>query len=273
MNSTVIEAAAVVAALIFGLRRALSLSKLAARDGRRAFWSISALLLAWFLAALLLTWLGFYQGSSTRIPTIQYGLLIPIAAGVVLFRRWPVLRRVIESAPQEWIVSVQVYRALGLIFLVLYAEGRLPGAFALPAGFGDVLAGLLAPIVGIAVARQWRGSASLLRAWNWLGITDLVVAVTTGFLSSPSPFQMLALDRPNELISAFPLAMIPVFLVPLSILLHLASLEKLRQTATASHAAMLTSRETRHGAHSISHASAPILREQPFRPTTVQPEP
>jgi hypothetical protein len=198
-----------------------------ARDGRRAFWSISALLLAWFSASLLLTWLGFYQGSSTRIPTLQYGLLIPIAAGVLLFWRWPVLRRVVESAPQEWIVSVQVYRVLGLIFLVLYAEGRMPGAFALPAGCGDVLVGLLAPVVGIAVARQWRGSASLLRAWNWLGIGDLVVAVATGFLSSPSRFQMLAFDRPNGLISAFPLAMIPVFLVPLSILLHLASLEKL----------------------------------------------
>jgi hypothetical protein len=41
---------------------------------------------------------------------------------------------------------------------------------------------------------------------------------------------MLAFDAPNELISAFPLVMVPVFLVPLSILLHLASLKKLRQT-------------------------------------------
>ena len=32
------------------------------------------------------------------------------------------------------------------------------------------------------------------------------------------------------LISAFPLVMVPVFLVPLSILLHLASLKKLHQT-------------------------------------------
>ena len=74
-----------------------------------------------------------------------------------------------------------------------------------------------------------RGSAGLLRAWNMLGIADLVVAVTTGFLTSPSPLQLLALDRPNELISSWPLAMIPVFLVPLSLLLHLASLKKLRQ--------------------------------------------
>jgi hypothetical protein len=230
MNTTVIGAVAVVAVLIFGLHRALNLVKLPAGDRRRAFWSISALLVAWFFAALLPVWLGFYQGSPTRIPTIQYGLLPPIAVGVALFWRWPALRRVIESAPQEGIVSVQVYRALGLIFLVLYAEGRLPGAFALPAGCGDVLVGLLAPIVGIAVARQWRGSVNLLRAWNLLGIADLVVAVSTGFLSSPSPFQMLGFDRPNELIGAFPLAMIPVFLVPLSILLHLASLEKLRQS-------------------------------------------
>jgi hypothetical protein len=224
---------AVVAALLIGLHQAL---RGAAWDGGRgrAFWSVAAILVAWFLAALLPVWLGFYQGSPTRIPTIQYGLLIPIAAGVVLFWRWPVLQRIIESAPQAWIVSVQVYRALGLIFLVLYAERRLPGAFALPAGCGDMLVGLLAPIVGIALARHWRGSASLLRAWNLLGITDLVVAVTTGFLSSPSPFQMLAFDRPNELMGAFPLAMIPVFLAPLSILLHLASLEKLRQTQIGS---------------------------------------
>jgi len=40
---------------------------------------------------------------------------------------------------------------------------------------------------------------------------------------------MLAFDQPNRLITAFPLVLIPVFLVPLSILLHLASLKKLGQ--------------------------------------------
>ena len=63
-------------------------------------------------------------------------------------------------------MSIQVYRALGLIFLVLYAEGRLPGAFALPAGCGDVLVGLLAPIVGIAS----RGNGVDRPAWSEPGI-------------------------------------------------------------------------------------------------------
>jgi hypothetical protein len=64
--------------------------------------------------------------------------------------------------------------------------------------------------------------------WNIFGIADLVIAVTTGFLTSPSPLQRFAFDRPNELITAFPLVLIPVFLVPLAVLLHFASLAKLR---------------------------------------------
>src|SRR5438309_11869707 len=140
------------------------------------------------------------------------------------------LERVIDAVPQAWIVGVQLYRASGLIFLVLYAAGRLPGAFALPAGVGDVIVGVIAPLVGVAYARNPHNTAALVRAWNVFGIADLIVAVGTGLLTSPSPLQMLSFDAPNELISAFPLVMVPVFLVPLSILLHLASLKKLRQT-------------------------------------------
>jgi hypothetical protein len=229
LPNILIGSVAVVAVVLFGLHRALSRAELPITERKRAFWSVSALLVAWFAAALALSWPGFYQGTPTRVATIPFGLLIPIAAGVVLFWRWPLLKRVVDAVPQSWIVGVQVYRVEGLIFLTLYAGGLLPGAFALPAGIGDVIVGSLAPIVAIAYARS-RQPATLGRAWNLLGLTDLIVAVTTGFLTSPSPVQLLAFDRPNQLISAFPLAMIPVFLVPLSVLLHLASWEKLRQT-------------------------------------------
>jgi hypothetical protein len=213
----------VVAVALFGLHRALSRATFPARDRRRAFWIGSALLVGWFLAALVLSWSGFYVGSLSRVPTVPLGLLIPIAAGVLLFRTWPLFRRIVDALPQRWIVSVQAYRMEGFIFLLLYASGRLPGAFALPAGLGDMAVGMMAPIAGAS------GSSARLRVWNLSGIIDLVVAVTTGFLTSPSPMQLLALDRPNQLITAFPLVLIPVFLVPLSVLLHLASLQKLRR--------------------------------------------
>jgi hypothetical protein len=232
LPEVLIGTVAVVAVALFGLHRALRRAGLPVRDQRRWFWSGSVLLVAWFFAALALSWSGFYRGTPSRIPTLPLGLVIPIAAGVVLFFRSPLLRRVIDAVPQSWIVTIQVYRAEGFIFLILYAGGLLPGAFAWPAGVGDVMVGLLAPVIGIASLRGSRRSAGWLLAWNLFGIADLVVAVATGFLTSPSPLQLLALDRPNELISSFPLVMIPVFLVPLSVSLHLASLQKLRQTDT-----------------------------------------
>jgi hypothetical protein len=181
-------------------------------------------------AAVLSSWLGFYQGAPGKTPTVPIGLLLPIAVIGALYWRSPSLRTAVNAVPQKWLVGVQLYRTLGLIFLVLYAFGRAPGVFAWPAGVGDILVGLLAPVIGAAYARNPRRAVPWLRAWNLLGIADLVVALTTGFLSSPSPLQLFAFDTPNELITRFPLVLIPVFLVPLSILLHLASLQKLSRS-------------------------------------------
>ena len=97
---------------------------------------------------------------------------------------------------------------------------------------GDMLVGVLAPFAASAYARRGNYAAGRVRAWNMIGIADLIVAVTMGFLTSRSPFQMFAFDAPNQLITTFPLAIIPAFIVPLSILLHFASLYKLRHAET-----------------------------------------
>jgi len=230
-----VASVATVITLLWGMRTAISRAELSAPVQRRSFWAGTTLLVGGFLAALLLSWLGFYQGTPTRIPTLEFGLLLPIIAGVMFYWRSSVLRRIIAAASQRLIVGIQFYRVLGIIFLVLFAGGAMPGVFALPAGTGDVAVGLAAPAVAFAFARGLRGSTGLVRAWNLFGLADLVVAVTTGFLSSPSPLQKFAFDNPNTLITAFPLVMIPVFLVPLAILLHLASLTKLGLTQPSSH--------------------------------------
>jgi hypothetical protein len=224
---------ATLAAIIVGLNRSLIFANWSTRDRSQAIWGASALLAAFYLAASLPSRAGFYGGTTSKIPTIQVGLLIPIVAGILLFSIWQPFRRVIEAVPQQWLVGLQFYRTLGVIFLVLYAIGRLPAVFAIPAGAGDVLVGLLAPLVAIAQTRKSPQANSLLRAWNLLGLADLVVALTTGFLTSPSALQRFAFDAPNVLVSRYPLVMVPVFLVPLAILLHLASLHKLRHTETA----------------------------------------
>jgi hypothetical protein len=241
-----VASAAVVITLLWGMRAAISRAALPAREQRRSFRAGTTLLVGWFLAALSLSWLGFYQGTPMRIPTVEFGLLLPIIAGVLFYWRSAVISRIIAAAPQSLLVGVQLYRVLGIIFLVLFFGGAMPGVFAIPAGAGDLAVGLFALAFALASARGLRGSSGLVRAWNLLGLTDLAVAVTTGFLSSPSPIQSLAIDNPNNLITAFPLVMIPVFLVPLAVLLHLASLAKLGQTETLSDelSPLLTTRGT-----------------------------
>jgi hypothetical protein len=219
----------VIAALLLGLRRALRRSTWPEKEQTNAFWIVSSLLVGWFVVAAVTSIAGYYRPPFGRPPTIQYGLLVPIVVGVLLFRSWPLLRRALVIVPSNWLVGVQLYRVLGVIFVVLYAGGHLPGLFALPAGLGDTLVGILAPLVAVSFARSPEHSARRVRLWNLLGIADLVIAVTIGFLTSPSPFQIAAFDRPSALIAMFPLSLIPVFAVPLSILLHIASLQKLRQ--------------------------------------------
>jgi hypothetical protein len=219
----------IVPALLLGLRRALERADWPARERAETLRTASVILVAWFGVALVLSWMEFFRGAPGRIPAVELGIFIPFIVGRIALWRATRLTRIIDIVPQSWLVGVQVYRIVGLVFVVLWGFGKLPGSFALPAGLGDFLVGILAPVVAVLYARGVPRKASLVRTWNVLGILDLVVAVTTGFLTSPSPIQMLALETPNVLISAFPLVMIPVFAVPVSILLHLASLTKLQR--------------------------------------------
>ena len=228
-----ISGAGIVATLLYGLRLALSRAGWSSDDQRRVVGVSALLLIGWLGVALALGASGVYRGAPEEIPTIQFGILAPILIGSILIMRSSTMARVIETVPQQWLIGVQLYRALGIIFLILYGAGKMPGLFAWPAGIGDVLVGALAPVVAIAYARGPDKNGDLARGWNIVGLTDLGVAVATGMVTAPSPIQQFAFDLPNELVGTFPLILIPIYLVPLSVLLHLASLTKLRRTAHA----------------------------------------
>jgi hypothetical protein len=162
----------IIAALVLGLRRALRDVAWPEADQAKALWSVSTLLIGWFIVAAATSIAGFYRPSSGP-PTIQYGLLTPIVVGALAFLTWPLLRRIVASVPSTWLVGVQFYRVLGVIFVVLYAGRHLPGIFALPAGVGDTLVGIFAPFVAASLARSPEKSARRARLWNLLGIAVL----------------------------------------------------------------------------------------------------
>ena len=143
-----------LAAIFYGLNRAL-MEALWPRPERLRTLTISAgILLGWLAIALGLSSTGFYHVTENGIPTVQYGLLLPILIGVFLIFRSELAGRILDAVPQPWIVGVQLYRALGVVFLILYAAGQLPALFAWPAAVGYIVVGLSAPLVGYAYAES-----------------------------------------------------------------------------------------------------------------------
>jgi hypothetical protein len=137
----------IITAILIGLHNALAKADWPERDRTVAVRFFAAILVGWFLLATALGLAGFYQVAPDGIPTIQYGIFVPILIGAWLIWRSPAVGRIIYAVPQSWMVAVQLYRAMGLIFLILYATDKLPGLFAWPAGVGDIVVGLSAPLV------------------------------------------------------------------------------------------------------------------------------
>lgn len=226
----VVTAVGLAGLLVAGLSYAAAHHREARERSLTATATGAAIVLGWLATVALLARGGvFAAGPDRRVPVILLGIGLPIVLGWALITRWPAARHVVERIPLPWLMGVQLYRVLGAVFLFAYAQDLMPGEFALPAGLGDVAIGLAAPLVAYAFVRRGASARRAAVAWNILGIADLVVAVSMGFLTSPSPLQQLAIEAPNALISRYPFVLIPTFAVPVSILLHLLSLWRLRQ--------------------------------------------
>lgn len=194
-------------------------------------------------AAFIGTWLGtalalapapdtlLTQDPYAFTPLVPVFVLGPLGLALAAILLSPALRRVIAAAPLPALIGVQVYRLIGVAFVVLLALGHLPAHFAVPAGWGDIVVGLIAPLVALALARGLRGGRSLALAWNGFGLLDLIVAVGMGTgLLAPLLMPSLGSRVPSAAaMGVFPMVLVPMFLVPMSLLLHLIALGKLRR--------------------------------------------
>jgi hypothetical protein len=167
---------------------------------------------------------GGFVSSPDRLPTILAGLLAPLAVGfAALWLVEPLRRALAEPNLRPLLVAMQTYRVAGVGFLLLALAGQVPAIFGVPAGLGDILVGLTAPGAAAAV-RQGRTAGGLW--WNALGLFDLALALTLAIASGPSALHVLG-QTTSQVLSAFPLVIVPSFVVPLDIWLHVVSLRSL----------------------------------------------
>jgi hypothetical protein len=162
-------------------------------------------------------------------PVIPFFAVMPPALVLLALWRSTALRQVLAAAPLPQLIGVQVYRTIGVLFVILLALGELPRHFALPAGWGDIAIGVTAPLVALALARGVRGARTAALAWNVTGLLDLVVAVGmgTGFLAPFLAPELGPRVPPAPAMGVFPMILVPTFAVPVSVMLHLVALAKL----------------------------------------------
>lgn len=210
--------------LVVGVDRAARRAGLATQRRTRVTRTTVAVVVLWLLVALVV--------ARAALPVLHPAVLAliggPILLGYTLFLTVPTWRAVVRHTPQSWLVGAQVYRLVGLVFLVVWSLGGLPAFFALPAGIGDALTGAGAVLVALTIRRGVLGWRAATVGWNLLGVVDLLVAFGAGSTLLAGPLSRLfAAETSTALITQFPLGLVPLFLVPTSILLHCYSLTNL----------------------------------------------
>jgi hypothetical protein len=144
---------------------------------------------------------------------------------LLLYRSWFLDR----PLSQHWLIGLQLWRAIGGVFLIEMARQHIPGIFALPAGVGDLfVAGLAAFVLVRYGSRPVIPRAAVLLVFGF-GIADFLSAFFFGFTSSPGPQQLFFPAVVNDSL-LFPTGLIPLFLVPGAIFFHALSLLELRRS-------------------------------------------
>jgi hypothetical protein len=214
--------------ILYGLWLALARTHFSPTTRAAAWLAVALIMTVWIATTWTLAVKGiFRQNIVGNLPALPVAIFLPMLLGFVVLTRSEAVGSLLDAMPASWLVGIQVYRILGGTFLVYWVHGAMPGAFALPAGIGDVATGLLALPAAIWVASGSPIGTKIGMRWNLFGLTDFVVAISMGWLTSPGPGQLLAHAHPNTQLGTFPTVMIPAFAVPFSTLLHVLSLRQL----------------------------------------------
>jgi hypothetical protein len=178
---------------------------------------------------------GVFRTGAFLLPLLPSAIFLPMIVGAPLLLLSKRVGQLLDAMPTTWLVALQLYRVFGSQWLAYWLRGLLPGLWALPAGTGDVLTGLFAVSVAIALATGTAEGRKAAILWNIFGLADLAVAISLGMIIAAGPFQVIVPSGPSIGLDGYPNVLTPAFVVPGSILLHALSLRQLfrRQRAEA----------------------------------------
>lgn len=212
MNETGYTIALIVLEIVFSAVVLRILGKAGAKSSMLVV--IGLIFAIWLSTVYALITNGFF--SSTRIPQFSFSLavIIPAIIGYLAIRLYAPLRLAVETLTTRDFLRLQYWRAaFGIMF---FFTSALPMWFKYVGGLGDIAAGISA-FLALAYFRKYSDQErqTIIRG-NLVGILDFIVVFSCGVgivLQTQSPDMVFDL--------------IPLYVVPIFILLHTFSLQRL----------------------------------------------
>jgi hypothetical protein len=214
----------------------LGIDRSAAPNDRGLVSSMTAVLLAcWTLTAFILCIAGAFEptalkivpGRSNAVPLLGTAMLIFL----VLFFAVGPFRRTLDAVPHTWLVGVQIGRLVGFLVLSFGLAGIIPMSFAGPAGWGDGITGLFAPVVALMLYKRVPGALLAALIWNAWGLGDLINVARLASLTTPGTSMFDPALGNNSNFALFPTGLLQALYGPIYVLLHVFSIRALVRRA------------------------------------------
>ena len=194
--------------------------------GRRAAIGVVVGLALWFLYIGVLVHFGIPQNTTLRPPGAMF-ILLPVVIFFVVFIVRTAGTPTALAFPLSLLLGAQTFRIVVELFLhQLYIEGVIPKMLTYQGANLDIYIGVSAPLIAVWAMR---GRLKLARIWNVLGISALTNVVVRAVLSAPGPWNLIHTQVPNLMMGRFPFLLIPGFLMPLAIVLHVLAIQSIRR--------------------------------------------
>lgn len=181
-----------------------------------------------FVLRALAAWLCFaaalvISGQFEKAGAVATALTIWGLSALALITLWlsRPARDWLDQADVRSLILPHLTRLVGAYFLWLGAKGQLPNDFARPAGIGDLLIALFATLMLLVRALHRR---RILFVWNCLGFADILFVVLSAMRFGLRDWNSMAALR------AFPLGLLPTFVVPIIIVTHILIFVRTRRT-------------------------------------------
>jgi len=188
-----------------------------------------AFILLWFLIAFALSFTGWFERFSAAA-LFEIGAAASATGFVILHRISETFRGFLRVRSLKRMTRGQALRFFGVLALFKAEQQVLPVLFAIPTGVIDVTFAITSFFVAArlisATGRPRRGFF----LWHILGLMGLAISVVLAILTSSDRFGLVEGGVTIQPMTEFPLSLVPTFIGPMAVVLHLLAL-----SATRSH--------------------------------------